>query len=115
MNNTDNQSVTVLERWTPSKFIVIPCLAQIAVTIPTMASPDRFLENAAILLASKTMQQGSKIKTPQSLVYLKGVIFVCKVLCRLSNLAHLPITKGYDLRCYQAQSFAVGKPVFKWI
>jgi TonB-linked SusC/RagA family outer membrane protein len=108
MTGTDNQSVTVLDRWTPTNK---------SNTIPRANSGyntnngfnDRFLENAAFLRV-KNLQLGYNIKSISKAT--NGVISYARFYVGVSNLFTFTKYKGYDPEVTRQQSFAGGENQF---
>jgi len=108
MNGTDNQSIAVLDRWTPSNK---------SNTIPRANSSynlnngfnDRFLENAAFLRV-KNLQLGYNIKSISSIT--NGVITYARFYVAAFNLFTFTKYKGYDPEVTRQQSFAGGENQF---
>jgi hypothetical protein len=108
MNGTGNQSVTILERWTPTNK---------SNTMPRANSSynnnfgfsDRFLENAAFLRV-KNLQLGYNIKSISKAT--KGVISYSRLYLAVSNLFTFTKYKGYDPEVTRYQSFAGGENQF---
>ena len=108
MNNSNNQSIAVLDRWTPTNK---------SNTIPRANSSyntdngfnDRFLENAAFLRI-KNLQLGYNWKSISSVT--KGVISYARFYIGVSNLATFTNYKGYDPEVTRQQSFAGGENQF---
>ncbi len=108
MSGTDNQSITVLNRWTPTNK---------SNTIPRANSGyntnngfnDRFLENAAFVRV-KNLQLGYNIK-PISVV-TGGIISYARFYVGVSNLFTFTKYKGYDPEVTRQQSFAGGENQF---
>ena len=108
MNSTNNQSIAVLERWTPTNK---------SNTMPRANSGyntdngfnDRFLENAAFLRI-KNLQLGYNIKAISAVT--KGVISYARFYIGVSNLATFTNYKGYDPEVTRQQSFAGGENQF---
>lgn len=108
MNGSSNQSITVLDRWTPTNK---------SNTIPRANSGynnnngfnDRFLENAAFLRV-KNLQLGYNIKSISSVT--KGVISYARFYLGVSNLFTFTKYKGYDPEVTRQQSFAGGENQF---
>ncbi len=108
MSGSDNQSITVLDRWTP---------ANKSNTIPRANSSynngagfnDRFLENAAFLRV-KNLQVGYNIKSVSKVT--NGVISYARFYVGVSNLFTFTKYKGYDPEVTRQQSFAGGENQF---
>jgi TonB-linked SusC/RagA family outer membrane protein len=108
MSGTDNQSITVLDRWTPTNN---------SNTIPRANSGyntnngfnDRFLENAAFLRV-KNLQLGYNIKSISNAT--NGVISYARFYVGVSNLFTFTKYKGYDPEVTRQQSFAGGENQF---
>ena len=108
MNGSSNQSITVLDRWTPTNK---------SNTIPRANSDynngagfnDRFLENAAFLRV-KNLQLGYNIKSISSVT--NGVISYARFYVGVSNLFTFTKYKGYDPEVTRQQSFAGGENQF---
>jgi len=108
MNGSSNQSITVLDRWTPSNK---------SNTIPRANSNynngagfnDRFLENAAFLRV-KNLQLGYNIKSISNVT--KGAISYARFYVGVSNLFTFTKYKGYDPEVTRQQSFAGGENQF---
>ena len=108
MNGSSNQSITVLDRWTPTNK---------SNTIPRANSNynngagfnDRFLENAAFLRV-KNLQLGYNIKSISSVT--NGVISYARFYVGVSNLFTFTKYKGYDPEVTRQQSFAGGENQF---
>ena len=108
MTGTDNQSIAVLDRWTPTNK---------SNTIPRANSGyntnngfnDRFLENAAFLRV-KNLQIGYNIKSISSMT--NGVISYARFYLGVSNLFTFTKYKGYDPEVTRQQSFAGGENQF---
>ncbi len=108
MNGTGNQSIAVLNRWTPTNK---------SNTMPRANSGyntnngfnDRFLENAAFLRV-KNLQLGYNIKSISSIT--KGVITYARFYVGVSNLFTFTKYKGYDPEVTRQQSFAGGENQF---
>jgi TonB-dependent starch-binding outer membrane protein SusC len=108
MNNSNNQSTAVLNRWTPTNK---------SNTIPRANSgyntnngfTDRFLENASFLRV-KNLQVGYNIKSISTAT--KGVISYARFYIGVSNLFTFTKYKGYDPEVTRQQSFAGGENQF---
>ncbi len=108
MNGSNNQSITVLDRWTPTNK---------SNTIPRANSGynnnngfnDRFLENAAFLRV-KNLQLGYNIKSISNVT--KGIISYARFYLGVSNLFTFTKYKGYDPEVTRQQSFAGGENQF---
>ena len=108
MNGSSNQSITVLDRWTPTNK---------SNTIPRANSnynngagfSDRFLENAAFLRV-KNLQLGYNIKSISNVT--KGAISYARFYVGVSNLFTFTKYKGYDPEVTRQQSFAGGENQF---
>jgi TonB-dependent starch-binding outer membrane protein SusC len=108
MNNANNQSVAVLDRWTPTNK---------SSTIPRANSGyntnngfnDRFLENAAFLRV-KNIQLGYNVKSISRIS--KGVISYARFYVSAFNLFTFTKYKGYDPEVTRQQSFAGGENQF---
>ncbi|MEJ7588366.1 MAG: TonB-dependent receptor [Ferruginibacter sp.] len=108
MNGTDNQSITVLDRWSPTNK---------SNTIPRANSgyntnngfTDRFLENAAFLRV-KNLQLGYNIKSISNVT--NGVISYARFYIAAFNLFTFTKYKGYDPEVTRQQSFAGGENQF---
>jgi TonB-dependent starch-binding outer membrane protein SusC len=108
MNNSNNQSVTVLDRWTPTnKSNTIP-RANSGYNVNTGFN-DRFLENAAFLRV-KNLQLGYNIKSVSTIT--KGVISYARFYIGVSNLFTFTNYKGYDPEVTRLQTFAGGENQF---
>jgi TonB-linked SusC/RagA family outer membrane protein len=108
MNNSSNQTIAVLDRWTPTNK---------SNTMPRANSGyntnngfnDRFLENAAFLRV-KNLQLGYNIKSIADIT--KGVISYARFYVAVSNLFTFTKYKGYDPEVTRQQSFAGGENQF---
>ena len=108
MNGSSNQSITVLDRWTPTNK---------SNTMPRANSDynngagfsDQFLENAAFLRV-KNLQLGYNIKSISNLT--KGAISYARFYVGVSNLFTFTKYKGYDPEVTRQQSFAGGENQF---
>ena len=108
MNGGDNQSITILDRWTPTNK---------SNTIPRANSgyntnngfTDRFLENAAYLRI-KNLQLGYNMKSISSMT--KGVISYARFYIAAFNLFTFTKYKGYDPEVTRLVSFAGGENQF---
>lgn len=108
MSGTSNQSVAVLERWTPThKTNSMPRANSSYNT--SNGFTDRFLENAAFLRV-KNLQLGYNIKSISSAT--KGVISYARFYIGVSNLFTFTKYKGYDPEVTRQQSFAGGENQF---
>ncbi len=108
MTGLDNQSITVLGRWSPTNK---------SNTMPRAFSGyntnngfnDRFLENAAFLRV-KNLQIGYNIKSIAAVT--NGVISYARFYVGVSNLFTFTKYKGYDPEVTRQQSFAGGENQF---
>lgn len=108
MNSSQNQSVTVLDRWTPTNK---------SNTMPRANSgyntnngfTDRFLENAAFLRV-KNLQLGYNIKSISTVT--NGVISYARFYIGVYNLFTFTKYKGYDPEVTRLQTFAGGENQF---
>jgi TonB-dependent starch-binding outer membrane protein SusC len=108
MNNSDNQSIAVLDRWTTTNK---------SNTIPRANSGyntnngfnDRFLENAAFLRV-KNLQVGYNIKSISKVT--NGIISYARFYVAAFNLFTFTKYKGYDPEVTRQQSFAGGENQF---
>ena len=108
MSGTDNQSIAVLDRWTPTnKSNTIPRANSSYNT--NNGFDDRFLENAAFLRV-KNLQLGYNWKSVSSIT--KGVISYARFYIGVSNLYTFTNYKGYDPEVTRQQSFAGGENQF---
>jgi TonB-linked SusC/RagA family outer membrane protein len=108
MNGTDNQSVTILNRWTPTnKNTDIP-RANSSYNLNNGFN-DRFLENAAFLRI-KNIQIGYNIKSISNIT--KGVVSYARFYVAAFNLVTFTKYKGYDPEVTRQQSFAGGENQF---
>jgi TonB-linked SusC/RagA family outer membrane protein len=108
MNSTDNQSVTILNRWTPTnKNTDIP-RANSSYNLNNGFN-DRFLENAAFLRI-KNIQVGYNIKSISNLT--RGVVSYARFYIAAFNLVTFTKYKGYDPEVTRQQSFAGGENQF---
>jgi TonB-linked SusC/RagA family outer membrane protein len=108
MTGTDNQSIAVLDRWTPTnKSNTIP-RANSGYNVNNGFN-DRFLENAAFLRL-KNLQIGYNIKSISS--FTNGVISYARFYIGVSNLFTFTKYKGYDPEVTRQQSFAGGENQF---
>jgi TonB-dependent starch-binding outer membrane protein SusC len=110
MNGNSNQSIAVLERWTPTnKSNTIPRAKSSYNINGDHGFSDRFLENAAFLRV-KNLQLGYNIKSISSVT--KGVISYARFYLGVSNLFTFTKYKGYDPEVTRQQSFAGGENQF---
>ncbi len=108
MNGSSNQTVAVLNRWTPSNK---------STTMPRANSDynnnigfsDRFLENAAFVRI-KNLQVGYNIKTIGKAT--NGIISYARFYLGVSNLFTFTKYKGYDPEVTRLQTFAGGENQF---
>ena len=108
MNSSQNQSITVLDRWTPTNK---------SNTIPRANSgyntnngfTDRFLENAAFLRV-KNLQLGYNIKSISAATH--GVISYARFYIGVYNLFTFTNYTGYDPEVTRLQTFAGGENQF---
>ena len=108
MNSSQNQSITVLDRWTPTNK---------SNTMPRANSgyntnngfTDRFLENAAFLRV-KNLQLGYNIKSISAATH--GVISYARFYIGVYNLFTLTNYSGYDPEVTRLQTFAGGENQF---
>jgi TonB-dependent starch-binding outer membrane protein SusC len=108
MTNSDNQSTTVLNRWTPTnKSNTIPRANSGYNTNNGLS--DRFLENAAFLRV-KNLQVGYNIKSIAAST--NGLISYARFYIGVSNLFTFTKYKGYDPEVTRQQSFAGGENQF---
>ena len=108
MSGTSNQSVAVLERWTPThKTNTMPRANSSYNT--NNGFTDRFLENAAFLRV-KNLQLGYNIKSISAAT--NGIISYARFYIGVSNLFTFTKYKGYDPEVTRAQSFAGGENQF---
>jgi len=108
MNSSANQSVTVLERWTPSNKSNTMPRANSGYNTNNGFS-DRFLENAAFLRV-KNLQLGYNIKSVSAMT--NGVISYARFYVGVSNLFTFTKYKGYDPEVTRLQTFAGGENQF---
>lgn len=108
MSGSDNQTVDVLNRWTPTnKSNSIP-RANSGYNTNTGFN-DRFLENASFL-RMKNLQIGYNIESISKAT--NGVISYARFYVGVSNLFTLTKYKGYDPEVTRQQSFAGGENQF---
>ncbi len=108
MNSSQNQSTTVLNRWTPTNK---------SNTMPRANSgyntnngfTDRFLENAAFLRV-KNLQLGYNIKSISAVTH--GVISYARFYIGVYNLFTFTNYSGYDPEVTRLQTFAGGENQF---
>ncbi len=108
MNSSQNQSITVLDRWTPTNK---------SNTMPRANSgyntnngfTDRFLENAAFLRV-KNLQLGYNIKSISAAT--NGVISYARFYIGVYNLFTFTNYTGYDPEVTRLQTFAGGENQF---
>lgn len=107
MISTDNQSVTVLNRWTDNNKTNTMFRANSSWSNGRFS--DWFLENAAFLRV-KNLQIGYNIKGISALT--KGTISYARFYAGVSNLFTFTKYKGYDPEVTRQQSFAGGENQF---
>ncbi len=108
MNGTNNQTIAVLNRWSPTnKSNTIP-RANSGYNVNNGLN-DRFLENAAFLRV-KNMQIGYNIKTISRIT--NGVISYARFYVGVSNLFTFTKYSGFDPEVTRQQSFAGGENQF---
>jgi TonB-dependent starch-binding outer membrane protein SusC len=107
MTNTDNQSVTVLNRWTATN--KTNTMFRAKSDFNTNKFSDWFLENAAFLRV-KNLQLGYSIKGISTLT--KRNISYARFYIGVSNLFTFTKYKGYDPEVTRQQSFAGGENQF---
>ena len=107
MNGTDNQSVTVLDRWTPTHSTNSMFRANSGYN--TNRFSDWFLEDAAFVRV-KNLQLGYNIKEISSIT--KGTITYARFYIGASNLFTFTKYKGYDPEVTRQESFAGGENQF---
>lgn len=107
MTGSDNQSVTVLNRWTPTNKTNTMFRANSSFSNGRFS--DWFLENAAFLRV-KNLQIGYNIKGISALT--KGTISYARFYAGVSNLFTFTKYKGYDPEVTRQQSFAGGENQF---
>lgn len=108
MNNSDNQTVAVLDRWTPTNPSKTIPRANSSYNLNTGFN-DRFLENAAFLRI-KNIQVGYNIKSISNLT--KGVISYARFYVAAFNLFTFTKYNGFDPEVTRQQSFAGGENQF---
>jgi TonB-dependent starch-binding outer membrane protein SusC len=108
MTSSENQSIAVLNRWTPTnKSNTIPRANSGYNTNNGLS--DRFLENAAFLRV-KNLQLGYNFKSISAAT--KGVISYARFYIGVANLFTFTKYKGYDPEVTRQQSFAGGENQF---
>ena len=108
MNGTANQSVTILERWTPTNKSNTMPRANSSYN-SNFGFSDRFLENASFLRV-KNLQVGYNIKSISKTT--KGVVSYSRLYLAVSNLFTFTKYTGYDPEVTRYQSFAGGENQF---
>ena len=108
MNGSDNQTVAILDRWTPTNPSNTIPRANSSYNLNTGFN-DRFLENAAFLRV-KNIQVGYNIKSISNLT--KGVISYARFYVAAFNLFTFTKYNGYDPEVTRQQSFAGGENQF---
>jgi TonB-dependent starch-binding outer membrane protein SusC len=108
MNNSNNQSVAVLNRWSPTNPSNTIPRANSGYNVNTGFN-DRFLENAAFLRV-KNLQLGYNLKSISTVT--KGVISYARFYIGVSNLFTFTKYKGYDPEVTRLQTFAGGESQF---
>jgi hypothetical protein len=108
MNGTGNQSVTILNRWTPTNKSNTMPRANSSYN-SNFGFSDRFLENASFLRV-KNLQIGYNIKSISKTT--KGVISYSRLYLAVSNLFTFTKYTGYDPEVTRYQSFAGGENQF---
>jgi len=108
MNNADNQSTTILDRWTTSNTSSNMPRANSGYNNNTGFS-DRFLENAAFVRV-KNLQVGYTLKTISTTT--RGIISYARFYIGVSNLFTFTKYKGFDPEVTRQQSFAGGENQF---
>lgn len=107
MNGTDNQSVSVLNRWTPTN--KTNSMPRANSGFNTNRFSDRFLENASFVRV-KNLQLGYTIKGLSTLT--NGTVSYARFYVGVSNLFTFTKYKGYDPEVTRQQSFAGGENQF---
>jgi hypothetical protein len=107
MTGTDNQSVAVLDRWTPTNGS--NSLFRANSGYNTNRFSDWFLENAAFVRV-KNLQVGYNLKGISAIT--KGTISYARFYIGVSNLFTFTKYKGYDPEVTRQQSFAGGENQF---
>lgn len=108
MNGNNNQSVTVLNRWTTSNTESNMPRANSSYN-NGFGFSDRFLENAAFLRV-KNLQVGYNLKSISAIT--KGIISYARFYIGASNLFTFTKYKGFDPEVTRQQSFAGGENQF---
>jgi TonB-dependent starch-binding outer membrane protein SusC len=108
MNGNNNQSVTVLDRWTTSNTGSNMPRANSSYN-NNIGFSDRFLENAAFMRV-KNLQIGYNLKSISATT--NGIISYARFYIGVSNLFTFTKYKGFDPEVTRQQSFAGGENQF---